>query len=535
MPTFSQRGAGSIQDSVRRMMGSSPNLDANDIMKVEEAKSRIGYANAHTAQATALAEKVRQEIDQLRGAERLRNDPNAATEYAGNAAGLTMPVAQQLGGYVRGTPVESAGPVRPGIDETPMQNPSMPDGVTDPQRRTFQSALGSLMANRLATGHTNADQLTQAGGNLQTQGITQAVQDNILNGNVQTASAQNQGAKPGTAIKLFDNVASTGATFAPATGGVQTDNPLAASTIAHNLAVKADKDKPPAGYRVAADGNLEAIPGGPADARSGEFAQRAADREEARLAREADKQERDRDRKSVKLDADVRHFSEQLQKAKIPEFHAMLEDLKAEIAQHVGKNIPPEVLKKYEGKPIPTEVLAKYGDIPGVGQTGNLWQFLLSDEGQKVRQKIMALQNIELKERSGSAVTDNEMRRYLQELGGTFKSDKQVLDAINNVETRFKAIKQNSVAGASDDVLGEYHRREGIELRRGNGATPPAAKPATTAAATPAPAGQPQGAITINGKSLPIVRYDSDGTPIVRDGAREFRAVKKVPAGGQSA
>ena len=111
-----------------------------------------------------------------------------------------------------------------------------------------------------------------------------------------------------------------------------------------------------------------------------------------------------------------------------------------------------------------------------VGMTGNFPQFLLSREGQQLRQKIAALQNIELKERSGAAVTDGEMRRYMQELGGTLRSDKQVVDAVNNIARRFDAIKQNAAAGASDDVLGEYTARGGISIgRRGNGIQTPAA------------------------------------------------------------
>jgi hypothetical protein len=73
------------------------------------------------------------------------------------------------------------------------------------------------------------------------------VQDAIAAGDPQTASAMNQGARPGTAIKLHENIGNTGATYAPATGDVASspaldpDNTLLARTIAQIVAEESQK------------------------------------------------------------------------------------------------------------------------------------------------------------------------------------------------------------------------------------------------------------------------------------------------------
>ena len=149
----------------------------------------------------------------------------------------------------------------------------------------------------LGSGKTNAEQLTSAAGNVQTQALVQAVQDAIAAGDMERASAISQGAKPGTAIKLHENIGTTGATFAPASGDVSADpsvdrgNVLLARTISEAEA-KAERDraaaaldrtkteneknatgrlgKPPPGYRwgpVDEEGlpTLVPITGGPAE------------------------------------------------------------------------------------------------------------------------------------------------------------------------------------------------------------------------------------------------------------------------------
>jgi hypothetical protein len=151
------------------MLSSSPNLSAKDVMDVELARSRLANNEASRAHSYALSEKVRQEVEMARAAERQRQDPNMQTQYAGNMAGVTMPVARMARDYVDGRQVEAAGPVMPGMDQ-PVMSSARPDGMNDAQMRAFQGSLAALAANMFATGKTNAQQLSQAAQNNQETG-----------------------------------------------------------------------------------------------------------------------------------------------------------------------------------------------------------------------------------------------------------------------------------------------------------------------------------------------------------------------------
>ncbi|MBB4226025.1 hypothetical protein [Variovorax guangxiensis] len=148
---------------------------------------------------------------------------------------------------------------------------------------------------------------------------------------------------------------------------------------------------------------------------------------------------------TANLEKKVTAFSTQLDKTNIPQFEALLGDIEAEVSKY-----------------------SQRGDIPGYGATGSLPQFLLSSEGKELRQKIAQLQNLTLKDRSGAAVTNQELQRYLNEIGtGAFANDKQLLTGLAQVRRNLNAVKQNVVAGVDDATLNEYQQRGGIALQRG--------------------------------------------------------------------
>lgn len=168
MPSFYTRPkSGGIASSVRALLSSSPNLSEADILK--------GHAAAASAEHnTALAEKIRLEIEREREADRLRADPGVANEYASTTSGMTTPQGSQLSEYIRGvtsppvTPVDDQGNANP-------QNPPIRPDVTPEAERGYRSAIGALIAQRLATGKTNAEQITHGQGNLLTQAVRQAM------------------------------------------------------------------------------------------------------------------------------------------------------------------------------------------------------------------------------------------------------------------------------------------------------------------------------------------------------------------------
>ena len=153
------------------------------------------------------------------------------------------------------------------------------------------------------------------------------------------------------------------------------------------------------------------------------------------------------------LDKKVNAFSTQLDKTNIPQFESLLSDIEADISR-----------------------FAK-GDIPGYGPVaGNLPQFMLTREGQMLRQKIAQLQNLTLKDRSGAAVTNQELQRLLNEIGtGVFSTDDQLRSGLANVRRNLDAVKRNVVAGVDENTLREYQARGGLPLVRGEPQKPAAA------------------------------------------------------------
>lgn len=145
-----------------------------------------------------------------------------------------------------------------------------------------------------------------------------------------------------------------------------------------------------------------------------------------------------------RVDKKVTSFASQLDKTNVPQFESLLGDIEADIA--------------------------KTKDIPGYGGVmGNLPTFLQSEEGRALRQKIATLRNLTLKDRSGTAVTNQELSRLLEELGtGMLKTDADLTRGLAGVRKNLDAVKQNVVAGVDDATLNEYQQRGGMALKRGN-------------------------------------------------------------------
>lgn len=170
MPYFTTAPSSSLSASLRRAVGmGSGELDPLQAVKIEQAA-------AHTARELTLADKARLESENMRRAAADRASPELATEYASNAAGLDLPTGTRLGGHLRGL-VEpwSAGDAEDAAvagADAPAYRMAAPN-VSPAERRLFQSAIGATIANRIATGKTNAQQLAKTGGELQDNQLTE--------------------------------------------------------------------------------------------------------------------------------------------------------------------------------------------------------------------------------------------------------------------------------------------------------------------------------------------------------------------------
>lgn len=171
MPTFSGPRPSGIAQSFAAMLSGNSGLSAKDILDVETKLSGVERNRAATAHGNSLAEKVRQEAEIMREQQQQRTDPNAQIEYGARSSGMQLPDAQQLEQNFRGAQLQ---PLTPNDDEGNAMPPAAvqaPANVTPQQTSLYRAATAAMMANRMATGKTNANQLTQAGGNLLTDSM----------------------------------------------------------------------------------------------------------------------------------------------------------------------------------------------------------------------------------------------------------------------------------------------------------------------------------------------------------------------------
>lgn len=113
-------------------------------------------------------------------------------------------------------------------------------------------------------------------------------------------------------------------------------------------------------------------------------------------------------------------------------------------------------------------LMQKYpkGDLPGYGPVQSLLpSAALSQDGQQLRQAVQGLANVQLKQRSGAAVTDQEFNRFKLELGsGALMSEDRIRQGIAHFRDLLESEKKNFAAGAPGDALQAYEESGGIPM-----------------------------------------------------------------------
>jgi hypothetical protein len=161
------------------------------------------------------------------------------------------------------------------------------------------------------------------------------------------------------------------------------------------------------------------------------------------------------------LEKNVTKYSATLEKAGVPEFDSALETAEKRLSMH------------------------KPGEMPGYGRfAGAIPNAALPAEGQMARSDMQAAANILLKSRSGAAVTDSEMRRFLTEVAsGAGMTEEALRNGWKNVRRVFDAKRGSIAAGVGPDVHDEFIGRGGKDFRINLNA--PQAKPAAAGDLTP--------------------------------------------------
>ena len=117
------------------------------------------------------------------------------------------------------------------------------------------------------------------------------------------------------------------------------------------------------------------------------------------------------------------------------------------------------------------QLLAKYpGDIPGIdwweqnvtGRVfGSILNFPAGQEALEVVQALSAISNALLKERSGAAVTESELKRFQKEVQGAFPNDAAVRRFISGLRTAMNKEKAHIEGAFRPEVADRYFRQSG--------------------------------------------------------------------------
>ncbi|HZQ71694.1 MAG TPA: hypothetical protein VFB08_02160 [Burkholderiales bacterium] len=272
----------------RLVSGGNGELSPFAAMQADEMAAQVA---SHAAQARKLNAEAAQTEETNRG----RTDPLLADAFASRLSNLTDAEGKRMGGYLRGE-MEEPGPAdiddAAAVGKEAQPYPMAPPNTSEVAKRAFAAAAAIPIANRMGS-VMNGEQMVKAAGEAMGNLTSQRAQDLIVMGDPDRASALNQAAKPGQAIKVYDNMGNTGAVFAPGSGKVNANpdgNPLLAGTLAEARAKTANQHaqaalhstqrrvaegelqpggKPPPGYawgpkNAAGQPTLIAIEGGPA-------------------------------------------------------------------------------------------------------------------------------------------------------------------------------------------------------------------------------------------------------------------------------
>ena len=115
------------------------------------------------------------------------------------------------------------------------------------------------------------------------------------------------------------------------------------------------------------------------------------------------------------------------------------------------------------------ELLRKKKSLPGIGVIkGRTYDILTSPDGIELRSLISTYVNLGLKERSGAAVTPNELKRFQQELAGaqTTADINVFLDVLQRNRQNIEKQKKQTFALYRDSDVEEYQKRGGISFKK---------------------------------------------------------------------
>lgn len=108
------------------------------------------------------------------------------------------------------------------------------------------------------------------------------------------------------------------------------------------------------------------------------------------------------------------------------------------------------------------------GDVPGYGTVvSHLPDIMVTQEGEDLRRQMSALFNLTLAERSGAAVTDQELARMRKEFGeGKWKSDDAIRKGLKEYRDRLNFVIRQTMAAYPQDVRDKFTSQGGFDYDR---------------------------------------------------------------------
>lgn len=162
----------------------------------------------------------------------------------------------------------------------------------------------------------------------------------------------------------------------------------------------------------------------------------------------------------IRLQQSVKELTDDMNKTGVPRLENVLESIESVLVDTYGLGT------EREGE----------GDVPGVGATALAPDWAVSTQAQDLRQSAIKLFNIELAERSGAAVTKQELDRLKDEFkSGAWRTDRQFVEGIKSYRSLLEDYKKAVFAGYGDDVKGRYWDQGGLALKQK--IAPPTEKP----------------------------------------------------------
>lgn len=99
-------------------------------------------------------------------------------------------------------------------------------------------------------------------------------------------------------------------------------------------------------------------------------------------------------------------------------------------------------------------------DLPGVSIPGIGRVSAYDTDARKLRDAASGIFNVELRNRSGAAVTDSELSRLRQEFSdGKFNTESELIDAVKRYKARAQKVLQQQESGFSPDAVKTYKER----------------------------------------------------------------------------